>query len=181
MSKSLVISHHDQLLALRAGGQVRRFHTVPVLNRVDTNAQHSHGVALLCMAFWADTSCRLLKAAVLHDLTEGITGDMPHTLKRDDAELNRLYEQTEERAQQALGTEEIMAELTDEEVVRLRVADLADAFLFAREEYMSGNHTIGYTVMRTQLLALDHFPGVAPFWFMSWARSLTQDLNPSGL
>lgn len=181
MSASIQITHHDQLLALRAGGQVQRYHTTTPLAQRENNAEHSFGVALLCMAFWTDTSCRLLKAALLHDVTEGMTGDLPHTVKRDYAEFNRQYEIAEEIAQRALGTEAVMAALTEEERARLRVADMADAFLFGYDQYRIGNWHAGLGIMRNARNAIDRFPGVAPYWFTSWSHSLERDLHPRGL
>jgi hypothetical protein len=70
----------QRILKLRDGGAVRRFHTLRT-NRVQSVAEHSHGVAMLVLAVYPEAECSVLRAALYHDLPEVMTGDIPATSK----------------------------------------------------------------------------------------------------
>lgn len=176
MSTPFVVTHVQHLIDLRMGGKVQRYHTSRVNHR-ENNAEHSHGVALICLAFWPDTSCRLLKAALLHDLHELTTGDMPHTVKRDNPTLNKALLVAEANAMHGMGTHPAINALTADEVDRLKVADVADAFMYGRDEYLSGNVVVGRQIMRNSVLALDKYPNIVPMWFKAHAVDLMRTLS----
>ena len=67
---------------LLAGAEVLRYHTVQTLQR-ETVGHHSHGVACLVLLLDPQASARLLRAALLHDLAEQCTGDIPSAAKRE--------------------------------------------------------------------------------------------------
>lgn len=168
----LTVTHFDQLAALRSGGKVRRYHTSDV-SHVENNAEHSFGVALLCMTFWpTKAGPGLLRAALLHDLQEFHVGDLPHTVKRDNPALHALYAEAEAVACKDMGTFDVMIALTEEEHVMLKAADVADAFMYGRDEYNRGNRAVGRQIMRNSIIAFQKYPGVLPHWFVSHAIRL---------
>lgn len=169
----ITVSHFKHLLELRAGGQVTRYHTVRV-NQRENNATHSHGVALLILAFWPDATRRLLMAALLHDLQELDTGDMPHTVKRNNSALNDALIVAEEHAAKRLGIHEVMQIITDDERAKLKVADVADAWHYGYEEYRSGNIDVGVQIMNNSLIAIARYPNAGtPYWWLHDAQVIT--------
>lgn len=61
-----------------------RWHTDPILGRLlQTNADHAGGMCALAIDLWPDASADLLKACILHDAPECVTGDMPRLAKRE--------------------------------------------------------------------------------------------------
>lgn len=128
-----------RILALRAGGAVRRYHTRRVI--IDqTVAAHSHGVATL--AYILDPLCspELLAAALHHDLAEYHTGDTPATAKWDSAELTKILRTLErdyEKKFQLVGEDAEVLTLADMKL--LKFCDTAELGLYSLEEYGMGN------------------------------------------
>jgi 5'-deoxynucleotidase YfbR-like HD superfamily hydrolase len=73
----------NRLHMLVRGGQVRRFHTIDTI-KDNSVAEHSYHVALLCWLLTiGQPSTDLLLAALMHDIPEFVTGDIPANTKRD--------------------------------------------------------------------------------------------------
>ncbi len=120
---------------LSIGAEVKRYHTHTTL-REETVGHHSHGVALLCLLLRPDASARLLRAALLHDMAEQVTGDIPSPAKR----LYGLSEQVHEREVQVLESSLwYWPELDADERRVLKFADLAQGALFCHREIELGN------------------------------------------
>ena len=64
------------------GAEVKRYHTVTTL-QCETVGHHSHGVAMLCVVLCPTATRALLLAALMHDLAEQATGDIPSPAKRE--------------------------------------------------------------------------------------------------
>jgi hypothetical protein len=112
----------------RALNSVHRWHTNPHLARMlQTNAQHSGSMAALALELWPDCSRDLLKACILHDAPEAVTGDMPWGAKRDPA-IKAAMHHAEDQAAMVNG----WTFWTDEvDTARLKFLDLLEAWRFA--------------------------------------------------
>ena len=66
---------------IATGAEVTRYHTVFTINK-ETVGHHSHGVAMMVLMIKPDASASLLKAALCHDLSEQVVGDIPSPAKR---------------------------------------------------------------------------------------------------
>lgn len=133
----------DRIQFAYEGGLTERFHTRPGLRR-NTNAQHQHGVAMLC--FWLaeeKPSAALLMAALTHDLAEQVTGDVPAPTKwRIGSEL---LDQLEDDARALyLGR----FTLDEDEQRKLRLADALDGLLYCSTELQLGNRRHAVTGRR---------------------------------
>lgn len=117
------------------GAEVKRYHTVKTHTQ-ETVGHHSHGVATLCLLFDPNPSTSLLKAALLHDLTEQFTGDIPSPAKRELGIANDIGV-LEKRLMQNAGIS--MPALSNNERRTLKLADIAHGALFCLKEMSMGN------------------------------------------
>lgn len=117
------------------GADVKRYHTVNTLTS-ETVGHHSHGVAALCLLFQPNASASLLKAALLHDLAEQHTGDIPSPAKYE-LGIAFTIDQVEDRLMIEAGIEPPC--LTADEQRILKFADWAHGALFCTKEIALGN------------------------------------------
>jgi 5'-deoxynucleotidase YfbR-like HD superfamily hydrolase len=114
----------DQYLA----GKVRRWHTHHSLTQ--SVADHSHGVAMLILQANKNPSPELVKAAILHDMAEYLTGDIPAPAKKDFMKLGHAAEEAEQLAFKKLGLS--MPHLNYIDEMWLHWADSLEALMFLR-------------------------------------------------
>ena len=128
----------DRIQFVHEGGAVVRFHQ-HIGHVLDTDARHSHGVAMLCY-FLTDgaPSVNLLMAALTHDLAEQVVGDIPYTAKRNIPGLKATCAAME---QEVLSKYGLAFTLTEAEQRTLRLADALDGMLYCCHEAALGNHT----------------------------------------
>ena len=118
------------------GAQSKRFHTVDTL-RAQTIAQHSFGVAWLCVLLSeSPASSDLILAALSHDLAEHKVGDVPSPTKRALRETGDALEIHEEGF---LRDVNLFYFLTEKEKTILKMADILDGMLFCLRERQLGN------------------------------------------
>lgn len=151
----------EQLDFIQFGSWVRRYHGVPVINE-QTNAAHLFGVAHLVamMALDADPeggvglTVPLLMAALVSDLPEWISGDMPAPGKRNFPEVtindcgrNRsvsfreLWNELDQRRLEEVGLD-WEHKLEPRQRKWLKLADAMEGCLFCIKERMMGNRYI---------------------------------------
>lgn len=128
----------QQVRTLFDGGAVQRFHTMPTLTD-NTVAQHSHGVAVFCYLIDPACSKDLLLAALMHDLAEQYTGDVPSPSKR----VLGIREAFGKVEQELLGTVgfDIEHRLSEHDEIVLKLADCADGMMFCVRERTLGNRS----------------------------------------
>lgn len=118
-----------------SGSDVTRFHTV-ITHVRETVGHHSHGVAMLVLMMNPHASGSLLRAALMHDLSEHQTGDIPSPAKRE-YNIGEQVSELERRLMLQAGIE--YPELTPEEYRTLKLADIAQGALFCMREMSLGN------------------------------------------
>jgi 5'-deoxynucleotidase YfbR-like HD superfamily hydrolase len=133
----------ELLQFIMEGGSVVRYHTRPGI-KPDTDAHHSHGVAMLCSILAGERSdggtrarAELLMAALTHDLAEQLASDVNANTKRVlgvAAELGAL----EDGELQRRGLSYFWL-LSEEERAILHLADLFDRMLYCCRELALGN------------------------------------------
>ncbi|MGD0511487.1 MAG: YfbR-like 5'-deoxynucleotidase, partial [Candidatus Micrarchaeaceae archaeon] len=129
----------DRVQFIVDGGATKRFHTVQTISQ-NTVAEHSFGTAMMVnLLMNGKASKDLLWAALIHDMAECETGDIPAPAKR----LFGLRE--------TMGDHELciltrvgfdMPELNAVEKYVLKVADCLDGALFCAREHHFGNKNI---------------------------------------
>jgi 5'-deoxynucleotidase YfbR-like HD superfamily hydrolase len=118
-----------------AGSEVVRYHTVTTLQR-ETVGHHSHGVACLVLLLEPEPTADLLKAALVHDLAEQATGDIPSPAKREYG-IGEQVDELERRLINESGLKFPFLTAQDKRVLKL--ADIAHGALFCVREMSLGN------------------------------------------
>lgn len=128
-----------QLKFIYEGGASKRYHTVDTHIKQDI-AQHSFGVAWLCEYFTEETASKnLIMAALAHDLAEHKVGDIPSPAKRA-LGIGKMFDEFEQRYMDEAGIPRY--ELTAEEEIILKYADITDGLLFCLRERTLGNQHV---------------------------------------
>jgi len=121
------------LKVLESSG-VSRFHAVPGLAQ-QTIAQHSWGVSMLCQYFNPECRKELVLAALTHDCTELVTGDIPATAKWESPELKIILDQIESKTEQEWG---IQFTLDEDEKRLLKLCDGLEGMNYCLERRRHG-------------------------------------------
>lgn len=125
----------DLVLRLREAGAVRRMHTTRTAYH-QTLAEHSWGVAMLVRYVRPAASGDLLHAALVHDLPEWWTGDVPAPCKWAHAELEIELRKAEDHFHNEHGTR---IALTPADRALLKWCDGVELALHAYEQRLMGN------------------------------------------
>ena len=120
---------------MRRGGAVKRWHTIDNI-KAQTVADHSWGVACIIADLWPNASADLLRAALYHDITEHVTGDIPAPAKWKFPELANTLRGIEFQLGAELGIETTLNELDS---LLLKIADMLELLWYCVEEERLGN------------------------------------------
>lgn len=112
-------------------GRVKRWHTEPNIP-VQSNAEHSWGVAILLLLTDPDVSRELLIAALIHDLPEKDMGDIPSPFKKviADSGLSNILKEYEANWLSSHGFSAIHDLLVPIEAKKLKDADQLEALIY---------------------------------------------------
>jgi hypothetical protein len=127
----------DQILDIRSGGQVTRYHTMrPV--RCEDNATHTWNCLVLLDRLYPEASLKLRRYVLYHDVTEGLTGDTPWPAKRQSESLWKALHGLELEESLRLDLP-LLDSLTDYEVLWFKAVDALDCCFFALDQAMLGH------------------------------------------
>ena len=130
------------LMLVYESGAVKRYHAKRT-HLYQTVADHAWGVALIITRLHPNPRADLLKAAILHDAHELVTGDIPYTVKAANPELKTLLTRLERNAENDMGMDfRIEKELIPEDWFWLKAADMMELVLYVRSELLLGNRHI---------------------------------------
>jgi 5'-deoxynucleotidase YfbR-like HD superfamily hydrolase len=133
---------------VRKGGCVKRWHTIPNAQE-QTVAAHSWGVACIILELWPDSSMDLVRAALLHDVAEQFTGDIPATAKWANPGLAKEANKAEElfwgKINSLNGT---FPALKATEQLKLKIADMMELLWYCIEEERLGNRNFKEVFVR---------------------------------
>ncbi len=114
-------------LVLR-GGEVIRYHTEGCGVEKQTVSDHTWRLVVILLHLWPQASRKLVLAAIYHDVAECHTGDLPATLKRINKPIRdelKIMEETFHREMRVPWE----GDLTDDDHVRLKCADLLELYI----------------------------------------------------
>lgn len=132
-----MIAYHI-IKSMRDGNHVRRWHTRRVHHQ-ETVGEHTANVMAIVFALChaEPPSARLLSAVLMHDTAEQWTGDVPATAKWDSPELRSALDELECR--KMLENFLVLPDLTEQERLTLKWADMLDLCYFCLDELRLGN------------------------------------------
>ncbi len=135
---------------MRRGGNVKRFHTFPIIGE-QTNGHHQYNVLSLLLILHPNPSMELVQYVLWHDTAEDIFGDVPATMANYNRELYDGYNQ----AQDTVLTEVMeypVDNLSQEDRYWFECLDKLEAYLFAKEQLSLGNQNM--TFLTTSVIFL---------------------------
>ena len=148
---------HEVIKTIRAGNSVTRWHTRR-MHKYETVGEHTANVLSIVFALSGDAnpSPELIGATLLHDTAEQWTGDVPATAKWEMPILKDNLDTLEEKmmSQNSLKT----PQLTDEERLTLKWADMLDLCYTCLGELDMGNRTISEVFER----GVEYLRGLTP-------------------
>lgn len=137
---------------LRAGNNVKRFHTTH-RTQEETVGHHSANVCAILLRLVPDCSREMLVAALMHDIPESYTGDVPAPFKWDHPDIAKGLKEGELAY---ISANEIPhPHLTEFEKDMLKVADMVDLVLSSLEEMGRGNQYARELVSNGQQYLID--------------------------
>jgi len=120
----------------RACNNVRRFHTRERI-REETVGHHSANVCAILLYLNPEIPRTCLVYALMHDWPEHFTGDVPAPAKWADEDLSNSIQRLEGMFWQDLGA--YPPEITEDEKMYLKLADMLDLVLSSYDECHRGN------------------------------------------
>lgn len=121
------------------GCQVKRFHTQPVLKN-ETIGHHQGLIASLTAVIFPEMRPAFWQYIALHDIAESVTGDVPSTAKRLDAELKPILNRIEEKS--FVDARIRVPMLTDYEHAVFKLLDNAAGLITCWYEVVRGNRLL---------------------------------------
>jgi 5'-deoxynucleotidase YfbR-like HD superfamily hydrolase len=137
MSDSEHQTTERQVNLLISGFAVKRFHTVPTIGQ-ETVGHHSALVAAFVTLIWPE-KLHLLPHALIHDVAESITGDVPSPGKRLFVDRERLKKAEGDILEAA---DLLLPPLSAEDQRSLKICDILAGMAACRQELRMGNHLV---------------------------------------
>lgn len=124
---------------IRNGHNVKRYHTQERI-REETVGHHSAGVCGIILRLDRNCSRDLLVAALMHDVQECVTGDIPAPFKREHPAVAPIIRTAENEYDKEHDIPFPHKDLSDKELKLLHLADTLDLVLSSIEEVGRGNN-----------------------------------------
>lgn len=120
-----------------SSGFVRRYHTEQMVKDQNT-AAHAWGVASILLHLWPDDcTADMIYAALMHDVPEKTTGDIPATAKWGSTELKNALDRFEDDIFIKMLPQ--FPILTDRQRLQIKLSDMLELVLYCRYEMSLGN------------------------------------------
>jgi len=127
----------SELIALYETLDVKRWHREKI--PAQTTCDHSGKMALLCISLHPNPSANLLKAIILHDAEEYLTGDFPSEVKEQHPELQKVEEKARLDFLQMFELENPFIKLTNDDFLWLKYLDRLEVLLYIETTVGSSN------------------------------------------
>lgn len=159
---------------------VRWFNSMPCLVPMSV-AEHSYMTAVIVMLMkGAENTPDMLKAALLHDIEEGFTGDLNALAKRMDSDINKAWKKLKQQVMEKVVLEDTRLreelghfwKLAQEDPL-IKAADLVSMWLYAIEEVDMGNKALRYVCYLVENWLLDLAAGEK--WLQPWVDAIVAE------
>lgn len=128
---------------IERGLYVHRAHTVSLIHEETVGHHSAHVAAIIIWIMHPVTpSGSLLRAAILHDVAEGYTGDIPANVKIDHPNLRTLLHRIETDWWEERGWTDPSLRLDSDEALLLKIADYLSLGRMCAHERLMGNRLI---------------------------------------
>lgn len=122
----------------RLAGQVRRYHTWPIINQQSVGEHSWQVLRIYFQIFGAVALMPHITIWILwHDCGELVTGDPPYPFKAKNPEIKKAYDAAEDIAVKSMGG--FTPELSPHEKRKVKTCDLIDMLEYGQHEKMMGN------------------------------------------
>jgi 5'-deoxynucleotidase YfbR-like HD superfamily hydrolase len=122
-----------------AGGNVKRHHNYPILDRQSV-AEHTWRMIVIYDRLWPnELTIETLRKILYHDVSEYKTGDVPANTKWRSPELANELARLQREDDDRLG---ISIQVSDEEFNRVKFCDRLELMIFALEQRRLGNRNV---------------------------------------
>jgi len=125
----------DILCKIMNSGDIKRYHTLTTIGE-QTNATHSWGVAVIATYLHPNLNARVLLKALMHDVGEIDTGDIPAPVKWQNPEFKKQLSALENKVVKDL---KIDYDLTEYERTIFKQADMFELLFFCVKQRRLGN------------------------------------------
>lgn len=150
-------------------------------------AEHSYITAVVVMLMSEDLPAQeqltLLRAALLHDLEEGFTGDVSSLVKRLDGNFAGAWRQMREEVMTKVIIPPELGHLMEDWQAggseRVKAADLVSMWLFASEEADMGNGPM--RIVCGRLAGWLEERAVETLWLQPWVRAIQMENAGRGI
>lgn len=132
------MKREDVLRSTRLAGGIKRYHTWPVVQK-QTVAEHTWQVLRIWWEIWGPMGPAVSSYLIWHDAGEGVPGDLPFPVKRNNPSLALEVHALEVEAIANMGIDLIGLHLTDTELVQAKLCDLIEMHEFGMMEGALGN------------------------------------------
>lgn len=126
----------EDIMILRSAGAVKRMHNMR--SRPQNLAEHSWGVAMLLLTVYPQAPAGLIQRALVHDLPELRTGDIPAFVKWQNPDMETILKVLEDDFHVRFGTLPHSLASNEERLI-LKWCDGAELLLYCIEELHGGN------------------------------------------
>jgi hypothetical protein len=137
VGKENYMNLHDKINSSKAlANRVIRYHAYPTHHNQSVG-EHSNRVLTIFVELWGMPRAEVLFYIANHDKGEFWAGDTPFGAKKDHPLLKEGVNEAEESGLAKLGI--TLPDLTDDEFIQFKVADILEMFEFGTIERMMGN------------------------------------------
>jgi 5'-deoxynucleotidase YfbR-like HD superfamily hydrolase len=137
----------------RRAGDVVRYHIERTI-QTQTVASHSWNAARILLAIWPDAPRTLLVEVLMHDVGEGVVGDVPSPSKRAHPDLREVLDKAEDGARLSMALPWAVTprqRLSDIDEAALSAVDLLEAWEHCLVEVNYGNRHAEIMVTRCEV------------------------------
>ena len=118
-------------------GRVMRYHAAPI-DKKQSVGEHSWGVAVCILELWPHCSKDLLIHAVMHDVAEVHTGDVPSPVKQANKVVKQTFDDLEDDALEILEVD--LPDLNGCDRRRLKIADCLEGMKYCERRILAGDN-----------------------------------------
>lgn len=153
------MQRHKIMQMARLAGQVRRYHTWPVIHQ-QTVGEHTWQVLRMYIQIWGSPSPEVTVYIVAHDAGEFHAGDLPWSSKKNDPKMKELMDRKESEGRLVVGMPQ--PEIPEVEKWRVKICDVIELWEFGMTEVAMGNGFAECVVLDPlRFLKDDLFPRVS--------------------